>query len=383
VSTVPFVRSDRPGAEPRFSWRVLLAAFTAIAILRFTYVFLDDVTRGVTGTLTRRAIEEGTGAYGALLLFGLIAVMERRYPLVDGGWRRSWPVHGGALLVYSAAHTTVTWLSRLALVPLIEGVSYDPGRIGVRYLMEVPNDVIVYCAAIGVLTLVRTRHGLREREIRVAAVARAAAEARQEALSGRLQPHFLFNALNTISAAVHDNPAAADQMIGHLGDLLRRSLRASDQPEFALSDEIEVLRAYLAIIGARFGDRVRVDLQVDPAADFVAVPAFLLQPLVENAVRHGSGGDQTSAISVRIERQDADVFISIENEMSGVARGDPIPGTGLATTRDRLRALYGDAFSFTAHADGNHFRVATRIPARTTRALPRISDPALHASAPR
>ena len=273
MSTVPFVRSDRPGAEPRFSWRVLLAAFTAIAILRFTYVFLDDVTRGVTGTLTRRAIEEGTGAYGALLLFGLIAVMERRYPLVDGGWRRSWPVHGGALLVYSAAHTTVTWLSRLALVPLIEGVSYDPGRIGVRYLMEVPNDVIVYCAAIGVLTLVRTRHGLREREIRVAAVARAAAEARQEALSGRLQPHFLFNALNTISAAVHDNPAAADQMIGHLGDLLRRSLRASDQPEFALSDEIEVLRAYLAIIGARFGDHAR---ELHP--DFGPVPAPL--PLV-------------------------------------------------------------------------------------------------------
>jgi anti-sigma regulatory factor (Ser/Thr protein kinase) len=373
----------RESGDPRLSWRAVLIAFTAIALLRFTYLYLDDVTRAVSGTAVRRLIEETSAAYTAMLLFVGVFLLERRYPFTDGRGRRNWPVHVVALITYSVAHTSLIWISRVLIVPLIQHVPYDYGRMPVRYLMESPNDVIAYCGFIGILTFLRLQHTLREREVRVAALARDAAEARLEMLAGRLQPHFLFNALNTISSTVYDNPAAADEMIGQLGSLLRRSLRASDQPEFALGDELEVLQAYLAIIGARFGDRVRVDLQVQDGASSVAVPAFLLQPLVENAVRHGSGVEHASTILVKVERRDGDLCIMIENEIAGIESGDPIPGTGLATTRDRLRLLYGDAYTFTARAEGDRFRVTIRIPVRTTRALPRISGPVAHAGADR
>src|SRR6185437_16342733 len=98
----------------------------------------------------------------------------------------------------------------------------------------------------------------------------------------------LFNALNTIASAVYEDPAAADAMIGHLGELLRHALRTSNHPEIPLSDELEVLRSYLAIVEARFGDRVACELHVEPGTESLSVPALLLQPLVENAVRHGS-----------------------------------------------------------------------------------------------
>jgi len=358
----------------------VIAAFTAVGLLRFTYLFLDDVSRGVSGTLLRRVLEESTGAYSAMLLFAAVFLVERRFPLSDGRWRWNWPVHLGALATYSVVHSTLMWVSRVALAPLFAGTAYDSGRVPVRYLMELPNDVLAYCGFVGVLTFLRVQRALREREANVATLARDAAEARLEAMSARIQPHFLFNALNTISAAVPQNPAAAEEMIGRLGDLLRRALRASDQPEFALSDEVEILKSYLAIISTRSGERVEVDLRVDPSALSVAVPAFLLQPLVENAVRHGRY-EHASAIVVQVDRREGDVFITIENEMSGVERGDPILGTGLASTQDRLRLLYGDSYAFSAGADGDRFKVAIRIPARTTRALPRISDPALHVGA--
>ena len=178
--------------------------------------------------------------------------------------------------------------------------------------------------------------------MRSAALERDAVAARLEALSMRLQPHFLFNALNTISSTVYDDPIAADEMIGRLGDLLRQALRASDHQEITVAEELETLRAYLAFVEARFGDRVRCRLDVAPGATSIAVPAFLLQPLVENAVRHGASAEYGSGdILVRITRSNARLEVVVENDVVA-APDDERVGTGLGTTRARLQLLYGD-----------------------------------------
>jgi LytS/YehU family sensor histidine kinase len=229
--------------------------------------------------------------------------------------------------------------------------------------MESPNDVIAYVVIVGVLTLLRVQRRLQWEEVHAAALARDAAEARLEALSVRLQPHFLFNALNTISSTVYSDPVAADIMIGQLGDLLRHALRTSDRPEIPLAEEVDVLRAYLAIVEARFGDRIECTLSIAPDAERLAVPAFLLQPLVENAVRHGSASTENRGrVDVSATVAGDTLRLVVENDLP---EEPPAPGagTGLPTTSHRLRLLYGDAHRFVAGHEAGRFRVTVEIPA--------------------
>jgi two-component system, LytTR family, sensor kinase len=372
--------------NPRFSLAAVFVAFTAIGVLRFTTFYLDDVTRNVAGTFIMRLVEEATGAYGAMVLFVPVLLFERRYPLTAGRWRRNWPPHLLCWIVYSGLHTTIMWFSRVTILPAVGHGPYDYGQMSTRYFMEAPNDFFAYCAFLGVVSLLRVMHTVRERDLRVAALARTATESRLAALNTRLQPHFLFNSLNTIASSVYDDPAAADAMIGHLGDLLRHALRTSHQPEIPLSDELKVLQSYLAIVDARFGDRVKFDLDVGPGTESLAVPALLLQPLVENAVRHGSGVEYASAVVIRIARAGSELqqlHILIENEIPFGDIVDTVPGTGLSTTRDRLRLLYGDGHTFSARATGHRFEVNMTIPARA--AAPLAPEPLspVHAGADR
>ena len=368
---------------PRLSRRGVAAAFTAIFLLRLTAFYLGDVTQSRADTFLTRLIEEGTGAYFALLLFPLLVMVERRYPLTDGHWRANWLPHVPTFIGYSVVHTTLLWGSRAAIFSLAGLGPYDFGRVGARYFMESSNDLFAYSVFLGVMTFIRVRRSLVDREPRIAELARTAAESRVAALSVRLQPHFLFNALNSISSAVYESPVIADEMIGHLGELLRHALRTADQPEIALADELDVLHCYLAIINARFGERIRCDVQVDAAAKSMAVPSFLLQPLVENAVRHGSVVDYPSTILVRVECDGTRLRIGVENEIPSGADEAAVPGADLATTRDRLRLLYGDAHTLTTLAVGRRFEVNISLPARPAPAPAAPRDAVQHAGADR
>lgn len=351
---------------PRLSWRLVAAFFFAAAFLRFAYFYLDDLTRQVPDTFVRRLLEEGTGIFASALFFPIAVLVERRFPLSEGRWRRSWPAHVAGYIAYSVAHTSVLALSRALLFPAFGQGAYDYGLLSVRYFMESAQDFFSYGTFVGVLTLLRVQARLRAKELHAVQLERDAARARLEALSLRLQPHFLFNALNTISSTIYDDPIAADELVGRLGDLLRQSLRVTDRQEITLGEELDVLRAYLSFVDARFGDRVRSTIDVDPQLTELAVPAFLLQPLVENAVRHGVSlehGD--SEISISAKSEGGNLCLTVENTSASVnADESPRLGTGLGTTRDRLQLLYGAAASLDIVHRGDRFRVSVRVPAR-------------------
>jgi len=356
------VTPDRP---PRIRWSLVAALFALATVLRFLYFYLDDLTRAMHGTFVRRAFEEGTGNFASALLFPIALVLERRFPVDEGRWRRNWAIHIAGFVAYSIAHTTVIAATRAVLAPALGLGPYDYGIMSVRYFMEAAQDFFSYAMFLGLLTLVRVQQRLNDRAIQTAQLQRDAATARLQVLGLRLQPHFLFNALNTISSTVYDDPAAADDMIGHLGDLLRRSLNTSDRAEVPLADELETLNAYLAFVRARFGERVHCTLEIDDAALPMGIPALSLQPLVENAVRHGASmefGRADVAVSGRVEREE--LRIVVENDVSEGTTGPARIGTGLGATRDRLRLLYGDAADLHAAADGGRFRVTLRLPAR-------------------
>ena len=194
-------------------------------------------------------------------------------------------------------------------------------------------------------------------------------------------------ALNTISATVYDDPAAADDLIGRLGELLRRSLRTSDRQEIPLAEELEVLRAYQALIEARFGDRVCFALDVADDARALAVPAFLLQPLVENAVHHGASLEyQSNTILVTAMVDRGVLRLIVENDAPEAERTPARVGTGLGATRDRLRLLYGQAALLETDAVAGRFRVTVGIPAHVVppsaplqnAALPQLSSARAH-----
>jgi len=190
-------------------------------------------------------------------------------------------------------------------------------------------------------------------------------EAQLQSLKLQLHPHFLFNTLNTITALIHVDPHAAERMVSGLSELLRLSLRAAGEQEVPLSRELEMLEHYLQIQQVRFGDRLAVTIAVEPAAREALVPHFILQPLVENAIRHGIGPRATPGrIEISAMVADAVLRLRVRDDGIGVPFGLPVEdGVGLGNTRSRLRSLYGARQDFSAAGDAaGGFVVDIEIP---------------------
>ena len=196
-------------------------------------------------------------------------------------------------------------------------------------------------------------------ELRRERLERNFSEARLNNLRLQLDPHFLFNALNTVSSQVERDPRLARRMIEHLGDLLRLSLDAKDRQEVTLAEELGFLDHYLAIQRIRFGDHLRIETDVAPDVQRASVPSLILQPLVENAVRHGlasraSGGTVTVTARAAGDRLD----IRVQDDGVGLPRGwrlETGAGVGLSVTRDRIAELHPNGssrFTVTSRASG-------------------------------
>src|SRR5213594_376136 len=172
-------------------------------------------------------------------------------------------------------------------------------------------------------------------------------QARLDALVGQLQPHFLFNTLHTISAFVLEDPKQANRMITRLSELLRQSFNRDRGPLVTLEQELELLDHYVAIQEARFGDRLRVTFRVDPRAASAVVPTLLLQPLVENAIRHGVvPNGNVAEISIAAVREGERLHLEVRDNGPGLNGSSSGGGLGLANTRARLQELYGPGHRF-------------------------------------
>ena len=343
-------------------WIASFAGTSLVSFLLFWYKYLDDIVRRHPHTFTARAIEELTGAFYCVPLVVAIMVVGWNFPLDRSHWRRSLPAHVLAVVVFSVVHTSINWSVRLVLFPLAGVGAYDYGLMPLRYLMEFPNDVMFYLIIQVAVAGFRYYRGMRDRELTLA-------QAELRNLRLQLQPHFLFNALNTISATMYDEPAAADAMIAELSELLRLSLKTVHTQEVPLHAELEALSHYTALMRARFGDKLAVAVDVDPAAADALVPSLILQPLVENAVRHGNVSLLGQGrINVRARRDGDRLVLDVLDDGPGGTWEQKGTGVGLRSTAERLRLLYGDAHRFSAGkspVDGGFgFAVAIAIPFR-------------------
>jgi two-component sensor histidine kinase len=235
-------------------------------------------------------------------------------------------------------------------------------------------DFLVYIVVLGAGLarnyIVRNKARLEEtRRLQAAAAELDAqlADARLNALRAQLNPHFLFNTLNGISTLVDEDPPGARRMIARLSDLLRHTLSEGDEQEIALKRELEMLRLYLDIMEVRFQGKLEVSIEAEKSLDDALVPNLVLQPLVENAFRHGLALMQTvGRVAVRAERDNGDLVLTVRDNGGGPA--NPVrEGVGLTNTRARLTQLYGarQRLALTAD-DGGGARVEVRLPYHTT-----------------
>lgn len=317
--------------------------------------------------LTRRAANEPS-SFGAALVFGaatwgiwlllapVILVVARRWSFDSNERWRSFAAHLPIALLAHAAGTTISFATGIALYAKgSERVfNFDFALNSIASGSRISASILTYAGIVGLDRARRVRDALRARELQAARLEAEATRARLEALGARLQPHFLFNALQSVSALVDEDPARARTMLAQLGDLLRDALASDGSGEVPLREELALLDRYLTIERTRFVDRLHIEISADDDVAGVLVPRFLLQPLVENALRHGlAPRPEGGTLRVSAARYGERLRLRVWNDGEPL-RDDRDDSIGLATTRERLAARYGDRASFRlgAAADG-------------------------------
>lgn len=306
------------------------------------------------------------------LVFRLFYTLAYLAWIVPLGWLQRWLWRRGA----------GWWTMAAVLLPVSYAMSVFNAFIALRYLASeqmrshfrwiwiftgLDGCWLALIAFCGIQAMVLHRMALRAEGERLRRAAQAARDAELRALRYQLQPHFLFNTLNAISSLVSDDRKRdATRMIARLGDFLRTTLEETRGHEVTVADELAFTSAYLDIEKARLGERLLVDVHTGPGVLDALVPCLLLQPLVENAIRHGIAPRSVGGrVAIAVER-DADVLrITVENDVPhGHRPGDH--GVGLANVRARLAALYPDAHRCDAAADGALWRVTVTLPWHTS-----------------
>jgi two-component system LytT family sensor kinase len=338
-------------------YRFLLVAWLVMSFLtyfRFRMVgFHENVVVGV--------LEFSTVYIPWLLLPPILFRIERRFTLLA-------PFRAGSVLVFLVLGVPLSYATAMTAQNTLPLLRWLFGLGNATYpfvsrprVTEMELQFALYVVTLGASAFLRHLAQIRAMEQQGAELAVQKAElegalkqAELETLRLRLNPHFLFNCLQNISALAADDAKAASTMLARLGDLLRVALRGDYQTEITLADETQLTQAYVSIEQIRFGDRLSVLFEIDPAAESALVPSLLLQPLVENAIKHGlSEMDTGGIIWIRGALDELSLSLSIRDNGRGFTSAEEnrsFGGVGLGATRERLTRIYGPRHTFLIRA---------------------------------
>lgn len=304
-----------------------------------------------------------------------------RWPLVRGRLRPHFAVHLGFALLFCVVWAVVGKLLQLGLTALFDPETIQRtiaeagpalGAIIARdvaswILTTIPFGVVVYTTVAALAHAITYFTEARDRDVEVARLSEQLATARFSALQSQVNPHFLFNTLNTIAVLVRDDDRrGAVRIVEQLSEVLRRTLSRHRGDEVTLDDELDLVRQYLAIEQARFPDRLRIAYDIAGGTAHAAVPGFAVQHLVENAIRHGiARGEEAGRLHLAARRDGDMLEVTVSDDGPGIRADTAPPEHGIANTRERLRMLYGDRGSLTVAPIATGGTLATlRLPYR-------------------
>ena len=329
------------------TWALIFAGWTLIVLTFSVQAYVFALSRNRPDSFRHEFLVASTDWYVWAALTPVVLLLCRKFRITSQNWPRM-------VLLHLAAGLVVSFLQLAAQVRLnfIVNPGYTMTYWRVIYFFatyKLHIDLLTYWV------IVALNHGIyyyqqsRARELAWSRMEADLANAQLQVLNMQLHPHFLFNTLHSISTLISDDPQAARQMVLKLSDLLRASLNKIEQPEVPLQQELDLLESYLSIEQTRFKDRLTIEKEIDANALACEVPTMILQPLVENAVRHGIGKHrQADRIAIVAQRTNDRLLLEVRNCIGSVENGGPTParGIGLANTRARLEQLYGRQHSF-------------------------------------
>jgi signal transduction histidine kinase len=314
-------------------WLVGACCFTLAAALFTGQVWVDYAYAGRPVSWARAFAIALVDWELWTLLAPAVLLLAARVPLSRRQLALPLAIHIPASLGFAAIKLAAEGIAVRAII--------GPGRVPFS-LLKIHLTLLTYWAIVAAVQYAEQSRLSRERDLRAARLQTELARAQVEALKMQIHPHFLFNTLNAIAGLMREDVESADVMLAQLSELLRGTLQTEGVQEVPLAEELRLLRIYLAIQQTRYGERLRIDVDVAAGCEAGLVPTLILQPLVENAIRHGfSVTPGPGAVAIRVSCAEGTLRIDVTDE----GPGPPQPlreGYGLRNTRSRLRALYGD-----------------------------------------
>lgn len=339
-------RSDAWGSPRRF-WTAVVVVVLFGAYLGVNH-FIDTSPRTASW---KPFVWEMSSAVVIGPLIALVMRFENRFRVDARPRSRIICIHAIAALVFSIAHTTGMVLIR-KLAYRVMGEHYDFGNTLIQGFYELQKDIITYVIVLVIAFAMREFRVRRAGELRAAELAAELSEARLRHLTAQIEPHFLFNSLNAISNRMHEDVAAADRMITHLADLLRAAYESDRHVLVPLEREVGWLKGYAAMMAERFRGLLTFEIDVEPGIETVQVPRLLLQPIVENALKHGLP-EGHGWLRVDVHRAGDRLEYVVSDSGKGFPDTPIARGTGLANISRRLELLF----------PGDHtLNFATRVP---------------------
>ncbi|MGD8779717.1 MAG: histidine kinase [Ignavibacteria bacterium] len=294
-------------------------------------------------------IYEMTGAFSFTLLLPLMLLLYKKYPLARNNFIIRIPLYFLAAVPLGIIHTYLMYVSRQLIFDIAGWGEYDYGIMPYRLIMEYIKMCIGFATVYIIFYSIKSLKEKEKEKLQRSQLEEQLTKARLDALKSQLNPHFLFNTLNMISSTMYDDIQAADKMMANLSELLRESLNNRDEGVHELGKEIKLLNLYLEIMIARFNDKLEIDVNFDKGLLNAYIPIFLLQPFVENSIKHCMDKNGRVTIKVSGEKigEKLNIYISdngpgIEKKGTGILQS----GVGLSNTLERLKNLYNEEFDF-------------------------------------
>lgn len=351
------------------TWALILGGVSVLVVFLTGQLYLGFVIWSWRIGWDEALLWAAPDIYIWLLLIPLIIWISRSLPLERDVWLRHLPIH---LVSAVAIALAALWL-RFRFEEATVALTAQPWSLGApkflnmwffRLGISVPSGILIYWTTLGVTHALRYYGKFRENQLKAARLEAQLARAELEALEMQLHPHFLFNTLNSVAVLMRRDVDAAGRMLNRLSDLLRLTLERAGEQLIPLKDELEILQGYLRIQQIRFQDRLTVEWSIDPDTLHLKVPNLILQPLVENSIRHAiAPRAERGKIEVEAAQRDGMLLLHVRDDGPGLPQATGYePGIGLANTRERLQVLYGSAHRFEMRNIEGGLQVTLGIP---------------------
>lgn len=331
-------------------WLFIFGAWTLPGLYFAIQVYLQHAYEAHPITLTQALLRGVVFWLLWVVSSPLILWLARTFPIPRREWLDGLLFHAPAGFIFSFAHLLVYVVisSRLSKGVWPDSVSATLAEFQPVFLSSFAWWSLIYWTILLASYAFDYYHRYQEGQLRASKLETELAQSQLAALKMQLHPHFLFNTLHSISALMREDVEAADQMIARLGEFLRMTLRNSGEQETTLEQELKFLECYLEIERLRFQDRLTTRIEAEPDAMEARVPNLFLQPIVENAIRHGVARQMSEGVvAISARRDNGRLRVEVRDNGPGLApKNGMADGVGLANTRSRLRRLYGDDHDF-------------------------------------